>query len=186
MRQRLLCRVRLLVFVAWLTLTVGLYAWMLLGTAERGSSFGSGILSAIAMVVGILTGFAGLMVMSRRDTGPDHRRLTALLMMMISITLVGLYPVHRSGRSLYLQDQSDARRFIERRLAAADELHRNTGKWPADQRAFLGDEPLPRMMQYHWFHYRPALPDGFELYINIDFDGGWHLTHERRDWRRST
>jgi hypothetical protein len=184
MRQGMVRPVHLLISVASLMLATGLYAWILLSTAERGSNLG--MLVGIALLVGaVLVLAAGLSAIDR-SSAPKKRFANPVSMLVPGVTLLLLYPVHQWGRSLYLEDQTAAQRFIERRLAAADELHRTTGKWPADQRAFLGDEPLPRMMRYNFFYYRPTLPEGFELYIQIDFDGGWHLTHERRDWRRST
>lgn len=175
-------RATVIALLVWVAVVSLFSIDVLFGTAERGSGM-DGILLILLAVFGggaslIAAMLAIIPVGKRRGPWP------LLIRLVVAASFFSLIGVVRYGGYLYRIDQEEAKRFVERRIAAVRAADANSS-FPATQEEFVAGQPLPRLLRNQKFYFHDGGSD-FHIEIRVDFDGGWNYSSRRPEWMSST
>ena len=166
----------------WLVFVAALSAYIVFGTAERGSGM-DGLLLVILAVFGGGASLIAVMV-AIIPIGKRRGPWPLLIRLVVAASFFSFIGAVRYGGYLYRIDQEEAKRFVERRIAAVRAADANSS-FPEAQEEFVAGQPLPRLLRNQKFYFHDGGSD-FHIEIRVDFDGGWNYSSRRPEWMRST
>jgi hypothetical protein len=169
---------------AWLIPTFAAYA-LILTSDQRGTGMSGVLLFVVAAIGGAACLLNVIAIFIAAMLRRDRERFRRFVMWMAAAAwFAGMLPVLYHGRTLYLRDQEEGKRFVEQRIAEAQQRRLAGRPWPTTQDDFLAGHSPPRILrEKHFYHFKAD--DQFETVIPVDFDGGWIYHSRRGQWYRS-
>jgi len=138
------------------------------------------LLVMLAMFIGV-GGIAKLLIgIVSGVASPRRARGSLRWPILVTLSAIGVYPLHNAGQSMLLADQDEAKSSIDSQLTNFN------GKPPAIASQFFAGRQVHRLLR-HRFNYRSDGNGDYETGFTWDFDASWSTSnYQPGEWRRGS